>query len=561
MDTRVCLKALKTFLLQIRTIQREKREHAGYSPVVDLRVKTKKIQHPPLQPLLLQEKLRARSIARGEEKPEKGFVRNSSGFVPRTFASLLVGFFLFNPLLDVYADELPLIPIEVTAAPTAAASTPQELAVATSSPENSIPPADSGTALSTTTENILPLLSEATSTEVVASTTEAAAPTPVETIASSTPIVEAVSVTAPATTTDETIVADAETGSTTDVVAEDSSTAAEVAESNLTPDDTPVLEQVETDEAIPEPPKTETAREAIVEHTPPVSAVNVIEKKYIFRENECARLDDGGFYCAPPETASTTVASNDAFPRVFAQNDAKSGGSKEIFFEDTNGKTKITDNDFDDDAPSYDRESNLVVWHSLIKGRYQIMFADAGTSTVKQLTDVSYNNTDPKVRGKSVVWQGWVENNWEIFYIKDVTNEPNAISRITTNEHPDMFPIISDNFITWQSFFGGSWHVSVYSVENGQISQISRPEAGKYENPRFALLFENRKENGEVETVGYDVVSGKEIPINAPHVPTPAAPSQGGEEDKAVPVPSGGATAPSTAVKNPGKDDDGSDSN
>jgi hypothetical protein len=283
--------------------------------------------------------------------------------------------------------------------------------------------------------------------------------------------------------------------------------------------------------------------------------VNVIEKKYLFRENECTRLDDGGFYCAPPEMASTTTALNDALPRVFVQND----GDKEIFFEDTTGKTKITDNDFDDDAPSYDKASNLVAWHSLVKGRYQIMLSELGTSTKRQLTDVSYNNTDPKVRGKSVVWQGWVENNWEIFYIKDVTAEPLAVQQITTNEQPDMFPIISDNFITWQSFFGGSWHVFVYTIENGQISQISQPEAGRYENPRFALLFENRKENGEVETVGYDVVSGKEIPINAPGTkPVSQTPAPQDEKDKAVPVPASGGTASTSApLKNPGKDDEG----
>jgi hypothetical protein len=132
------------------------------------------------------------------------------------------------------------------------------------------------------------------------------------------------------------------------------------------------------------------------------------------------------------------------------------------------------------------------------------------------------------------------------------------IEQISVNEQPDMFPQLSDGFITWQSFVGGSWRVFVYNLENGEISQISQPEAGRYENPRFALLFENRKENGEVETVGYDVVSGKEIPINAPHVPSPAVPSQGGEEDKAVPVPAGQTSTSTAAVKNPGgKDDEG----
>jgi hypothetical protein len=237
-----------------------------------------------------------------------------------------------------------------------------------------------------------------------------------------------------------------------------------------------------------------------------------------------------------------------------------SGGSKEIFFEDANGKVQITTNDTDDDAPSYDNQSGLIAWHSLIKGRYQIMLFDKNATTTsnptRQLTSAEHSNTDPKVRGKSIVWQGWVNNNWEIFYVKDVTLEPLKIEQITINEHPDMFPQLSDGFITWQSFFNSSWHVFVYTIENGEISQINQPEAGKYENPRFALLFENRKENGEVETVGYDVASGKEIPIKAPHTPPPA-PLPQEEKDQAVPVPSGQTGTSTSPVKNPGKDDEG----
>lgn len=568
-------------MYQIRTIQRDGRGRSGYSPVVDLRIKTNKTEPVLAQPIRIQEKqsirppvLRDLSACRAqaEEKPQNDFVRNFSGILPRAVATLLVGFFVLNPFLDVYADELPLIPIQA-ATESATASTPSELAAATSSPENIIPPID--TALSTTTENIIPILSEASTTEAVA------VPAPIEDNNSSSSIsytpasasVETIApIDPPAATTTEVVIPPTEVATTTEPVAStspesieassDVSDAPVVVENTLVPDvPIPVPEQVKKDEpVVPEPPKTEAPRQAEkVETTASTTIVNVIERKYLFRENECTRLDDGAFYCLPPETASTTSISSISLPRVFAERDVKNGGNKEIYFEDANGKVRITNNDYDDDAPAYDKNSNLIVWHALIKGRMQIMLYDRNSNTAKQLTDTPYNNTDPKIHGKSIVWQGWVNNNWEIFYIKDAAAEPPAMVQITMNEQPDMFPIISDGFITWQSFFGGSWRVFVYNLDNGQTSQISQPEAGKYENPRFALLFENRKENGEVETVGYDVVSGKEIPINAPHVPPPAASSPAGEEDKAVPVPAGqtgtGTTSP---MKNPGgKDDEG----
>lgn len=494
----------------------------------------------------------------------KSFLRNSFGVFSQTASVLLIGMFFFNPVLDVYADEIPLIVPGESIAPETAEEAPVPVdvtpAVETLSPVAETPNNEEEAAeeAATSTEDVVPASSEESAPEeiVAESTTPAAEVAPMEALASIMPtVIETVPESSPETATTTEMDAEQETNlreemediaSTTEELIENEVVESPEASETPAPIDAPVAEKVR--EVV-----REVIREVIVERTPPAPVVNVIEKKYLFRENECTRLDDGGFYCAPPETASTTVVSNDALPRVFVQND----GDKEIFFEDVNGKKKITDNDFDDDAPSYDKQSNLIVWHSLVKGRYQIMLASVGTSTTRQLTDVSYNNTDPKVRGTSVVWQGWVENNWEIFYIKDASADPFVIQQITANEQPDMFPILSDNFITWQSFFGGSWHVFVYSIENGQISQINQPEAGRYENPRFALLFENRKENGEVETVGYDVVSGKEIPITAPHVPAPTAPPQGGEEDKAVPVPSGQTgTGTTTPMKNPGGKDD-----
>lgn len=510
-----------------------------------------KKEEPPSLPAV---RVVERSTSILQEPPRKKFAKNPFGAFSRTVSFVLVGFFVFNPIFDVYADELPpAVSDEASSAVSTevpvleSAVTPEETAVSeTSAPVDEV--------ATTTAETAEPSPQEGVPSEEAVSEPE-------EALASTTPPLEVSDVDPEsfvATTTDEIMpVEEPYATNTQEGVAlpeeeqrgaAQASSTPETAENNsdavlgVTDDGSEITEDLEQ-------PTVET------EKTPPVPQIqvtHVTEHKYLFRENECTRLEDGGFYCAPPERAGTDAISSTSLPRVFVEND----GDKEIFFEDANGKIKITDNAFDDDAPVYDKTSGLILWHSLIKGRFQIMSYDRNGSTTRQITDGEHNNTDPKVRGKSVVWQGWVNNNWEIFYVKDVATENISAEQITSNNNPDMFPIISANFITWQSFFGGSWHVFVYNIENGQTSQINQPEASRYENPRFALLFENRKENGEVETVGYDVVSGKEIPINVPGRSPLPSPKE--EKDQTVPIPAGQTSTSTTPLKNPGgKDDDG----
>ncbi|MBI2120478.1 MAG: hypothetical protein HYT94_02530 [Parcubacteria group bacterium] len=532
-------------MFQIRTIHKEDKKRGDYTVVLASRAKRSGIFYLEVQP-----PSKAPSAA-----PEKSrSSRSPYGIFSRTSAALLVGFFLFNPFLDVYADELPL------------ADFPDPAIIAAE--EEAAPPEITPVAeeiVATSTEEIFLVPQEEASTTEAVSETEEPDTVPVDIKIE----------TALATTTDEAVlIADADTvlATSTDenVSEEESMDIAE--EASSTPAITEAIAETVSEtsaETAPEEPETneEEADASNTDNTKPeqaappvvqIQTTNVVEHKYLFREHECTRLDDGGFYCAPP-AANTGTTSNALLPRAYVESGAKNGGSKEIFFEDANGKMRITDNTADDDAPSYDKQSGLIVWHSLVKGRYQIMLYDISGSTTRQITSAEYNNTDPKVRGKSVVWQGWLNNNWEIFYVKDIAADPPLIRQISVNEQPDMFPQLSDNFVTWQSFTEGSWHVFVYNTQNGEISKISQPEAGKYENPRFALLFENRKENGEVETVGYDVLTGKEIPINSPHRASSELPEQK-EKDQAVPVPSGQTGTSTSSLKNPGKDDEGRES-
>lgn len=309
----------------------------------------------------------------------------------------------------------------------------------------------------------------------------------------------------------------------------------------------PTEEATTTEETIVSP------EEALSTFSWPEEQTPTAQPKVFFKDNECIPTDDGGYYCVASKLgigASTTEA---ATSRVYAQ--AGENDDKEIYYEDANGKTQITTNEYDDDSPSYDENSSIILWHALINGRYQIMFYDKSPAGIgfRQLTDTEYNNTNPYISGKSAVWQGWVNNNWEIFYVKDVTAPSLEIRQITSTVENDMFPHLSEKFITWQSFFEDTWHVFVYDMETGETSQITKTADGKYENPRFALLFEKRDENGEVKTIGYDIASGQEIPIShgGNSAPAPLSLPQA-DNDKALPL-----TSSTSTLKTVGKDGEG----
>jgi hypothetical protein len=260
------------------------------------------------------------------------------------------------------------------------------------------------------------------------------------------------------------------------------------------------------------------------------------QNKYIFGDSECSLLQGGGYYCTHATSTTSSLVQNDA-PAAFSANTAE---GKEIFIRDTKGTRQLTHNNFDDDAPAYDPNSGLVVWHASINDRFQIMAGRGDGEKPRQLTATPHNNTNPRISGKSITWQAWVNDSWEIFTIEDITAPNLSPKQITFSATNDMFPEINNRFITWESQGGGSSNVYLYDRVTGATSKVEKTDNGTYENPRFVLVFDSRKDNGDVETIGFDTHTGKRVPFgNRPagegDIPTPVSDEQG----KAVPAPPG----------------------
>ena len=234
------------------------------------------------------------------------------------------------------------------------------------------------------------------------------------------------------------------------------------------------------------------------------------DSRQVFSATDCVMVREGEFYCvrAGEPSGQSTPAAFDAAEDgiVSARKDAD--GDKEIFFNINGTVTQITHNTVDDDSPIYDPESDVIVWHSLINDRYQIMRYDVATGQTQQLTHTTYNNTNPYAQGTMVVWQGWVGNNWEIFMSQGGV----APVQITDNDYHDMFPKVYTRFITWQARQGDIWQSYLYDTVSGSTSQVGDGEGG-FESPRFVLMVERRNENGDIERVGYDINTGESIEL------------------------------------------------
>jgi hypothetical protein len=265
-----------------------------------------------------------------------------------------------------------------------------------------------------------------------------------------------------------------------------------------------------------------TSTEMVTVVQPENHVVTNDSNRFSFSESECARVGDGTFYCSTEVATATETGVN----RVFSAPDAD--GDQEIYIEHDGALTTVTSNLTDDSAPYYDAESDSIVWHRLVNERYQIVSYDIRNVTEEVLTADRFNNMQPSRSGEITVWQGWIGNDWEIML--DTHGE---ISMLTDNTTNDIAPRINGDYIIWQSYEGDAWKAKIYNIRTKEIETIADTEGTSVENPRFVLVYDAKSENGDVETKGYDPVSGASVPLSSEPVQAPTDipdPDQTGEK-------------------------------
>ncbi len=271
--------------------------------------------------------------------------------------------------------------------------------------------------------------------------------------------------------------------------------------------DTPAA-VVDTDEQEVVPPPapsheaSTTSTTTDVTVTPYERAVEINDQTtYRFSTSECVSVQDGFFYCTKQK--ALMVSGKDRF---FAAQDQD--GDFEIFFEKDSETTQVTHNQNDDSAPYYDAESNTLVWHALIADRYQIVRYDLSKNEMTQLTNDPFNNMEPVISGERIVWQAWVGDDWEV-----MLDDAGERTQLTNNDFYDIDPHVRGDLISWQTHDGEKWHVEVFDIKTGHIEIMEAGDGASVENPRFVLLYDSTKANGDTETMGYDLKDKKVIAL------------------------------------------------
>lgn len=224
---------------------------------------------------------------------------------------------------------------------------------------------------------------------------------------------------------------------------------------------------------------------------------------YQFQKTQCVSMGDGGYYCAEKKLMSPEDTETDSLYTALDED-----GDLEIYLRNNGKVEQITDNSYDDAAPYYDPVSDSIVWHRLIQGRYQVMNFEGKDE--EQITSSRNNSMEPKRSGDYIVWQEWIGDDWEVMLY-----DGNEIKQLTDNEIHDMAPYVQNGYVIWTKTDGETKSVSVYDIASGLASSIGDSDGGRVENPRFVLVYDEKLDNGDVITKGFNPDTGEVAPLSA----------------------------------------------
>jgi len=113
--------------------------------------------------------------------------------------------------------------------------------------------------------------------------------------------------------------------------------------------------------------------------------------------------------------------------------------------------TRVTSNLFEDGRPEI--QGNYVVWQGYVDGDWEIFVYDMGTGETQQITENNYNDTSPCTDGKYVAWVGFSRLGGEIFLyrIGDPAPRTGDENAITDDDYIDHSPQIANGRVVWVS--------------------------------------------------------------------------------------------------------------
>lgn len=102
-----------------------------------------------------------------------------------------------------------------------------------------------------------------------------------------------------------------------------------------------------------------------------------------------------------------------------------------------------------------------AVWQRLTDKGWQIIFYNAEESKAYQVTDEADDQTNPQTDGKIIVWQGNQEDGiWNV-YMYDTSKPESGIVKLNTSG-PAMRPRVSKGIVVWQQWLNKNWEIAAW---------------------------------------------------------------------------------------------------
>ena len=90
----------------------------------------------------------------------------------------------------------------------------------------------------------------------------------------------------------------------------------------------------------------------------------------------------------------------------------------------------------------------------------------------KQVTENSYEDSSPQIKGNYLVWQGQVGGDWEIFLYNVATTGEDPV-QVTDNDYGDILPQTDGNYVVWLGFSQPGSEIFLYDILSGETTQIT----------------------------------------------------------------------------------------
>jgi beta propeller repeat protein len=140
----------------------------------------------------------------------------------------------------------------------------------------------------------------------------------------------------------------------------------------------------------------------------------------------------------------------------------------------------LTANNYPDTFPSIDGDH--IVWQGHVNENWEVFLYHIASGDTDQITFNDFDDTKPQIDGNYAVWQGYGNLpedqqsgtvDWEIFLYNISTHET---IQITTDDDQDHSPRIAGDWVAWMQLSGdesGGQEIFLFHIPNGPTIQLT----------------------------------------------------------------------------------------